>query len=82
MVTILLGTADAFTISITVVNDPFNKTDPTGLCVEDPCIGEAIFIENGIPYRWWLKTYEAASSLAAAVMNWAKRAIFRQLKRY
>ncbi|AXI04033.1 RHS repeat-associated core domain-containing protein [Aquirhabdus parva] len=31
-------------------NNPVNQVDPTGLCIEDACIGEAIVVAEAAPY--------------------------------
>lgn len=45
-----------------VNNNPINHTDPTGKCLEDLCIGEAILLTEGVEYL--VTAYEASEAVA------------------
>ncbi|MFG6488772.1 RHS repeat domain-containing protein [Roseateles sp. BYS78W] len=49
-------------------DDPINKTDPSGLCIEDFCIAETIFVSRVVygTYRAY-KTYRAAQTIAKII---------------
>lgn len=44
-----------------VNNNPINHTDPTGKCLEDLCIGEAILLTEGVEYL--VTAYEASEAV-------------------